>query len=230
MRWMPRACSPSTGCPASSSPTPPAAVRGTARLAGGAVHRADATSRTIPSLAGVINESTADRAAEKLGNKTVRDVLPEHLTDVPAANADDTIIEVAALMARLRSPLIAVMKDGKLHGVITASRLARRGIEALIRLAAAIAITVFVVAYALIASDRINKTLVALSGAAIVLALGIVDSARRVLLPRDRNRLGRHLSAAGDDDHRRRAAADRRLRVHRDLVGQTGQAVPRCGS
>jgi CBS domain-containing protein len=76
-----------------------------------------------PSLAGVLNESTADRAAEKLAGKTVRDVLPEHLVDVPAANADDTIIEVAALMARLRSPLIAVMKDGKLHGVITASRL-----------------------------------------------------------------------------------------------------------
>ena len=55
-----------------------------------------------PSLAGVINESMADRAAEKLGGKTVRDVLPEHLLDVPAAHADDTIIEVAALMARLR--------------------------------------------------------------------------------------------------------------------------------
>jgi CBS domain-containing protein len=76
-----------------------------------------------PSLAGVINESWADRAAEKLGNKNVHDVLPEHLTDVPAANADDTIIEVATLMARFRSPLIAVMKDGKLHGVITAARL-----------------------------------------------------------------------------------------------------------
>ena len=76
-----------------------------------------------PSLAGVINESWADRAAEKLGSKTVRDVLPEHLLDIPAAHADDTIIEVAALMARLRSPLIAVIKDGKLHGVITASRL-----------------------------------------------------------------------------------------------------------
>ena len=76
-----------------------------------------------PSLAGVLDESMADRAAEKLGGKTVRDVLPEHLLDVPAANADDTIIEVAALMARLRSPLIAVMKNGKLHGVITASRL-----------------------------------------------------------------------------------------------------------
>lgn len=76
-----------------------------------------------PSLAGVLNESVADRAAEKLGGKKVRDVLPEHLVDVPAANADDTIIEVAAIMARFRSPLIAVMKEGRLHGVITASRL-----------------------------------------------------------------------------------------------------------
>jgi CBS domain-containing protein len=76
-----------------------------------------------PSLAGVLNESVANRAAEKLAGKTVRDVLPAHLLDVPAANADDTIIEVAALMTRLRSPLIAVLKDGKLHGVITASRL-----------------------------------------------------------------------------------------------------------
>ena len=76
-----------------------------------------------PSLAGVLNESMADRAAEKLRDKTVRDVLPEHLTDVPPAHADDTIIEVAALMARFRTPLIAVMKEGKLLGVITASRL-----------------------------------------------------------------------------------------------------------
>jgi CBS domain-containing protein len=76
-----------------------------------------------PSLAGVLNESMADRAAEKLGGKTVGDVLPEHLLNVPPANSDDTIIEVAAEMARLRSPLIAVTKDGKLHGVITASRL-----------------------------------------------------------------------------------------------------------
>src|ERR1700752_5310889 len=38
------------------------------------------------------------------------------------------------------------------------------------------AIPVFVIAYALIASDRINKMLVALVGAAIVLALGVLDS------------------------------------------------------
>ena len=76
-----------------------------------------------PVLAGVLAESMADRAAEKLGGKTVRDLLPQHRLTLPAANADDTIIEVAAMMGRLRSPLIAVMKHGTLHGVITASRL-----------------------------------------------------------------------------------------------------------
>ncbi len=76
-----------------------------------------------PSLAGVLNESMADRAADKLGGKTVRSMLPEHLTDVPSADVDDTIIEVAAVMARLRSPLMAVVKDDRLFGVITASRL-----------------------------------------------------------------------------------------------------------
>ncbi len=38
------------------------------------------------------------------------------------------------------------------------------------------AITVFVVAYVLIASDRINKTFIALTGAAIVVAFGVVSS------------------------------------------------------
>jgi Na+/H+ antiporter NhaD/arsenite permease-like protein len=39
-----------------------------------------------------------------------------------------------------------------------------------------VAITVFVVAYALIASDRVNKTLVALFGAGVLAALVVVDS------------------------------------------------------
>jgi Na+/H+ antiporter NhaD/arsenite permease-like protein len=41
---------------------------------------------------------------------------------------------------------------------------------------AILAITVFVVAYALIASDCINKTLVALCGAPIVVTAGVVGS------------------------------------------------------
>ena len=75
-----------------------------------------------PLLAGVL-ASTDDQAAEKLGAKTVRELLPHHPLKLAAANADDTIVEVAAMMGRLRTPLIAVMKQGKLHGVITASRL-----------------------------------------------------------------------------------------------------------
>ena len=39
-----------------------------------------------------------------------------------------------------------------------------------------IAVVVFVVAYVLIASDRVNKTLVALAGAAIVVAMPVIDS------------------------------------------------------
>jgi Na+/H+ antiporter NhaD/arsenite permease-like protein len=39
-----------------------------------------------------------------------------------------------------------------------------------------LAIAVFVVAYALIASDRVNKTLVGLAGAAIMVAIGVVGS------------------------------------------------------
>jgi Na+/H+ antiporter NhaD/arsenite permease-like protein len=39
-----------------------------------------------------------------------------------------------------------------------------------------VAVVVFVVAYVLIASDRVNKTLVALTGAAIMVALPVIDS------------------------------------------------------
>lgn len=76
-----------------------------------------------PSLAGVLSETMADSAVEKLRGKTVRNMLPEHPPEVPIAGAADTVIEVASTMARLRSPLVAVVKDGTLHGVITASRL-----------------------------------------------------------------------------------------------------------
>ena len=76
-----------------------------------------------PALAGVINDSGPTVPREKLAARRCVMCCPSTLVDMPAANADDTIIEVAALMVRLRSPLIAVMKEGKLHGVITASRL-----------------------------------------------------------------------------------------------------------
>lgn len=76
-----------------------------------------------PSLARVLSESMADHAADKLGGRRVRDVLPSETVELPVVDHDDTIIEVAALMARLHSPLVAVLRDGVLEGVITASRL-----------------------------------------------------------------------------------------------------------
>ncbi|QRP42810.1 CBS domain-containing protein [Amycolatopsis sp. FDAARGOS 1241] len=76
-----------------------------------------------PSLAGVLTESMADRAADKLAGKTVRSVLSGEPTELPRVNADDTIVEVAAVMARLRCPLVAVMQEGTLIGVVSASRL-----------------------------------------------------------------------------------------------------------
>ncbi len=49
-----------------------------------------------PLLAAAFTESMADRAAERLAGKTLREVLPEHLVNVPTAKADDTVVEVAA--------------------------------------------------------------------------------------------------------------------------------------
>ena len=76
-----------------------------------------------PSLAGVLPERMCDRVADKLRGKKVRDLVPADAPEPAVVDADDTIVEVAALMARLRSPLAAVMADGRLVGVITASRL-----------------------------------------------------------------------------------------------------------
>jgi CBS domain-containing protein len=74
-------------------------------------------------LAGVMGELRPDEAMRNLAGKTVGDVLPDYLRDMPSVDARDTITKVAAEMARGRSPLIAVTKNGKLHGVITASHL-----------------------------------------------------------------------------------------------------------
>jgi CBS domain-containing protein len=74
-------------------------------------------------LASVLGESGADQATQNLAGKTVGDVLPDYLRNIPSADARDGLMKVAASMAKLRSPLIAVTKDGRLHGAITASRL-----------------------------------------------------------------------------------------------------------
>jgi CBS domain-containing protein len=74
-------------------------------------------------LAGVLGDPTPEQAVQNLSGKTVGDVLPDYARELPTIDARATLVKVAAEMAQRRTPLIAVTKDGKLHGVITASRL-----------------------------------------------------------------------------------------------------------
>lgn len=76
-----------------------------------------------PSLAGVLTELAADKVVDKLKGRTVRSLLPKETTELARVGSDDTIIEVAAVMARLRCPLVAVMEGTRMIGVISASRL-----------------------------------------------------------------------------------------------------------
>ena len=76
-----------------------------------------------PSLARVIGERAADRIAERLRQATVGELLPERPLELPVLKVDDTVLELAAAMARLRSPLCAVVEGNKIIGVVTASHL-----------------------------------------------------------------------------------------------------------
>jgi CBS domain-containing protein len=76
-----------------------------------------------PALARVYDERHADQLFRPLARRSVRELLPRKPAELATLNADDTALEVAALMARLRSPLVAVLDGGELIGAITVSRL-----------------------------------------------------------------------------------------------------------
>ncbi|MEU5362182.1 CBS domain-containing protein [Streptomyces sp. NPDC005925] len=80
-----------------------------------------------PALAAVADGPHAGRPCQALAGRRVGECLSGRPTTPPIAGPDDTALEVAALMARVRSPLVAVAeraKDGThLLGVITASHL-----------------------------------------------------------------------------------------------------------
>ncbi|MEU3493752.1 CBS domain-containing protein [Kitasatospora cineracea] len=88
-----------------------------------------------PALAAVVDEAHADRLCEELTGVRVGECLPKDAPRPPVADAEDTAVEVAALMARTRSPLVAVVErppdgraaaGGRLLGVVTASNLLHR--------------------------------------------------------------------------------------------------------
>ena len=83
-----------------------------------------------PPLAAVVDEKHADQLCRALSGRSVRDTLPAKRQAPPVCDPDDTALEVAALMARERSPLVAVVERDKagsrLLGVITAAHLLER--------------------------------------------------------------------------------------------------------
>jgi predicted transcriptional regulator len=80
-----------------------------------------------PALARVIDEAAADVFLNELGGRTVAECLPERERELPVVEADATILEIAALMARTRTPLVAVVaRDRTLLGAITLDALLDR--------------------------------------------------------------------------------------------------------
>jgi CBS domain-containing protein len=78
-----------------------------------------------PPLARVYDEKAADELFAKLSGSTVRDLLPSRhdIDEIPIVDHDATMIEIAAVMARVHSPLVAVVDDGEMLGAITVRRL-----------------------------------------------------------------------------------------------------------
>jgi CBS domain-containing protein len=86
-----------------------------------------------PTLAAVIDEKHADRLGRALAGRSVSDCLPAKAGPPPVAAPDATALEVAALMAQVRSPLVPVAEKDRqgtrLLGVITASHLLHQLLE-----------------------------------------------------------------------------------------------------
>lgn len=80
-----------------------------------------------PALARVVDEAAADVFIHELGDRTVAQALPDRLRELPVVDVDATALEIAALMARSRSPLVAVVDShGVLAGAITLDALLER--------------------------------------------------------------------------------------------------------
>jgi CBS domain-containing protein len=77
-----------------------------------------------PALARVVDEAHADQFWLELADLTVGDCAPRFGAKPVTVRSDATLLEVAALMARQHSPLVAVVDDrGALVGAITLERL-----------------------------------------------------------------------------------------------------------
>lgn len=78
-----------------------------------------------PQLARALDADAADELCRRLEGTSVKEVLPERqvLDELPVVDGDATALEMAAVMARMHSPLVAVVENEKVIGAVTVSRL-----------------------------------------------------------------------------------------------------------
>ena len=83
-----------------------------------------------PALARVVDEASADVFLRALGDRTVEQCLPKQSQELAVVTPDATVLELAALMARTRTPLVAVV-DPQLGmiGAVTLATLMDRLVE-----------------------------------------------------------------------------------------------------
>ncbi|GAA0936991.1 CBS domain-containing protein [Virgisporangium aurantiacum] len=79
-----------------------------------------------PALARVIDEDHAHPFLSDLADRTVEQCLPDKHGELPVVDPKATVLEIAALMARARSPLVAVVGGGDMLGAITLDALLDR--------------------------------------------------------------------------------------------------------
>jgi len=76
---------------------------------------------------GRVDEASADMFLRELGDRTVQQCLTEAPRELAVVAPEATVLEVAALMARSHTPLVAVVgPDGALLGVVTLATLMDR--------------------------------------------------------------------------------------------------------
>ena len=80
-----------------------------------------------PKLAQVMEEGATDLLWRRLEGHRVEELLPKAASgEVPQVDGDATLMEVAAVMAGARAPMVAVREGGRLIGGITSSALLTR--------------------------------------------------------------------------------------------------------
>lgn len=80
-----------------------------------------------PALAGVVDEAAADVFLRALDERAVAECLPREHRELPMVGPDATVLEIAALMARTHTPVVAVVDPAEgMLGAITLDALMDR--------------------------------------------------------------------------------------------------------